>query len=255
MTHRVTFAALFDEEIRRHYELFRAAADIGVEDRVLDIGCGTGESTRDAARTAENGTVLAVDISEPLLQLAGELGADLTNVTYVLADAQTHPFPPAHFDVCISRFGTMFFQDPVAAFGNIGRALRPDGRLVLLVWQPRERNEWEMAIRDVLGSVPPTAGADAFSLGDPSTVEGILRGAGFGAVTFTEVHEPVYYGPEVDTACELVLGLSEPRQLLAQSDDAAGALARLRALIAAHETTNGVFFDSRAWIITAGRVT
>lgn len=255
MTHRVTFAALFDEEIRPHYEQFRAVANVGVRDRVLDIGCGTGESTRDAARAAAHGSVVAVDISEPLLQLARELSADLRNVTYEPADAQTHPFPPAHFDLCISRFGTMFFPDPVAAFGNIGGAVRPGGRLVLLVWQSRDRNEWEIAVREGLapGSVARTDDADAFSLGDPSTVEGILHSAGFGAVDFTDVHEPVYYGPDVDTACELVLGLSEPRQLVAESDDAAGALTRLRALMSAHQTENGVFFDSRAWIITADR--
>lgn len=249
--HRVKLSALFDEEIRPHYEQFRAAADIGADDRVLDIGCGTGESTRDAARAASNGSVFAVDVSEPFLHLARELSTGLTNITYELADAQTHPFPPATFDVCISRFGTMFFQDPVAAFGNIGRAVRPGGRLVLLVWQSRELNEWATAVTEALAPGAPAPADGPFSLGDPSTVDDILREAGFGKASFTDVHDPVYYGPDVDTAYELVRGLSEPTKLVAESPDPDRALERLRALMSAHRAENGVYFGSRAWIVTA----
>lgn len=253
--HRVEFAALFDAEIRPHYEQFRVAADIGVADRVLDIGCGTGESSRDAARAATQGTVLAVDVSEPFLQLARELSADLTNVTYEIADAQTYPFPNNHFDLCISRFGTMFFADPVAAFGNIVRTIRPGGRLVLLVWQDRDRNEWATAVTEALVPGAPAPAEGPFSLGDPSTVDDILRQVGFDNARFTDVHEPVYYGPDVDTAYELVVGLSEPGQLIAASADPDRALARLRDLISAHETENGVYFDSRAWIVSAVKQT
>lgn len=92
-------------------------------------------------------------------------------MTYLRADAQVHPFPPAAFDLCISRFGTMFFADPVAAFTNIGRALRPSARLVMLVRQTRERNEWPGEIRQALGAptaVSSGAGWTPFSLGDPA---------------------------------------------------------------------------------------
>ena len=251
--HRVRLSALFDAEIRPHYERFRAAADIRADDRVLDIGCGTGESTRDAARAATRGSVVGVDVSEPLLDLARELSAGLDNVAYELGDAQSHPFPGAHFDLCISRFGTMFFADARVAFSNIGRAIRTGGRLVLLVWQVRARNEWETAVRQAIapGTAAVVDGPDAFSLGDPSTVEFMLRDSGFDEVDFDDVHEPVYYGPDVDTASDLVLGLSEPRRLLTESDNPDRARARLRALMADHRTENGVFFDSRAWIVAA----
>lgn len=253
--HRVRLSALFDEEIRPHYERFRTAAAIRADDRVLDIGCGTGQSTRDAARAAANGSVVGVDVSEPFLELARQLSAELPNVSYERADAQTHSFPAAYFDVCISRFGMMFFADANAAFGNIGRAVRSGGRIVLLVWQIREHNEWATAVDEALtpGVTEPPQQPDPFSLGDPSTVESLLRNSGFDNVEFIEVHEPVYYGPDVDTAADLILGLSQPKRLLGDMAPAAAdrARARLRALIAAHHRKDGVFFDSRAWIVTA----
>ena len=134
----------------------------------------TGHTTREAARAAVDGSALGVDLSAPMLERARRLSDDagLRNVTYLQADAQTHPFPPAQFDLRISRFGTMFFADPVAAFANIGRALRPGARLVLLVWQDHDRNEWAAAIRDALNAgtaapTPITNDPGPFSLADP----------------------------------------------------------------------------------------
>jgi ubiquinone/menaquinone biosynthesis C-methylase UbiE len=116
---------------------------------VLDVGCGRGQTTRDAGRLATAGSALGVDLSSSLLGLARRLTEreQLTNVTFQQADAQTHPFPDEHFDLAISRHGCMFFGDPEAAFGNIARALRPGGRLVLLTWQALERLEWQLAFR------------------------------------------------------------------------------------------------------------
>jgi SAM-dependent methyltransferase len=151
----------YDAELRLHNEHLRAAANVQPHDRVLDVGCGTGQTTREAARAAVDGSVLGVDLSAPMLERARRLSDDagLRNVTYVQADAQTHPFPSTHFDLCISRFGTMFFADPVAAFTNIGRALRSGARLVLLVWQDHDRNEWATAIREALtvGTAAPAS--------------------------------------------------------------------------------------------------
>src|SRR5436309_3200526 len=174
-------ADFYDAELRRYNEHFRAAVNVGPQDHVLDIGCGAGQSTREAARAAIEGSVLGVDISEELLQVARQRSAEdeLYNIVFELGDAQVHAFPAAYFDLCISRFGVMFFADPVAAFTNIGRALRPDARLVLLVWQGHDRNEAPGAIRKALGAPPPasTAGADPFSLGDPGRTEAILTAA------------------------------------------------------------------------------
>jgi hypothetical protein len=150
----------------------------------------------------------------------------------------------------------MFFADPVAAFTNIGRALRPEARMVLLVWQERDRNEWATAIRQTLpGTTAAPSGPNAFSLADPAVTEGILTAAGFAEVSFTDVHEPVYYGPDGATACDAVLRLLNFEDQLATLDAAAAeqARTRLRATLDAHDTGDGVYFDSRAWLVTARR--
>jgi ubiquinone/menaquinone biosynthesis C-methylase UbiE len=200
----------YDAELRLHNEHFRAAARVGPSDRVLDIGCGTGQSTREAARAAVHGRAVGVDVSAPMLERARQLSDEqgLTNVTYQQADAQVHRFAPTSFDLCISRFGTMFFAEPVAAFTNIARGLRPEARLVMLVWQERDRNEWATAIRQTLTAASATPrGPDPFSLADPTVTEGILAAAGFTDVGFTDVHEPVYYGPDGAAAFDAVLRL------------------------------------------------
>jgi SAM-dependent methyltransferase len=260
--HRTRHAAVFDAEDRRHNERFRAAAGVAPSDRVLDIGCGTGQSTRDAARAAVAGSALGIDLSAQMLEHARRISREegLTNVGFEQADAQVHAFPPGGFDVAISRFGSMFFDDPVAAFGNIGHALRPGGRLVLMVWQARERNAWSTTIREAIAGdaelpPPPATGPHPFSLGDPAVAGGILAAAGFTEISFTDVHEPVYYGPDAAVALNVVSGLRSTRDLLAGMDagQAEKALGRLRATLAAHQTGEGVLFDARTWIIAARR--
>jgi ubiquinone/menaquinone biosynthesis C-methylase UbiE len=247
--HRVKFAALFDAEVRPHNERFRAAAAITRGEDVLDVGCGTGESTREAARASVTGTVLGVDVSEAAITRARELGG----AVFEVADAQAHPFPAAGFDVVLSRFGAMFFADPPAAFTNLARALRPGGRLVLLVWQERARNEWYSVLHDAVepGTTPPPAGSH-FSLGHAESTQALLETAGFTGVTFTDVDAPVCYGPDSATATEFALGLKDVRELAgATREDTTAAAGRLREAFAAHETADGVFLGSRAWIVTA----
>jgi ubiquinone/menaquinone biosynthesis C-methylase UbiE len=240
--HRVRFAALFDAEVRPHNERFRAAAAVGPGEDVLDVGCGTGESTREAAKAGA--TALGVDVSEQAIAKARELGG----ASFEVADVQTHPFPAAAFDVVLSRFGAMFFADPPAAFANLARALRPGGRLVLLVWQERARNEWYSVLHDAVapGTTPPPAGPH-FSLGDEDHTRTLLEDAGFADVEFTELREPVCYGPDAATAGEFALGLKDVQELQPTED----AATRLRAAFAAHETPDGVLLGARTWIVTA----
>ena len=251
----------YDNELRRHNARLRSAADVQHGERVLDVGCGAGQTTREAARAAVDGAALGIDVSAPMLERARELTADegLRNVEFVEADAETHPFPAERYDLCISRFGTMFFADPVAAFVNVGRALRPGARLVLLVWQPKERNEWATEIdRSLSLGRPPAAPVgrpDPFSLGDPVRTRAVLTDAGFSEVDLTDVHEPVYYGPDVETAFDAVSGLWQVQSQLADLDAATAARAtrRLRTTLTEHDTDEGVVFDSRAWIVTVAR--
>jgi SAM-dependent methyltransferase len=252
----------YDAELRLHHEVLRRAYGVQPHEHVLDIGCGSGQTTCEAARMAHRGSAFGIDISAAAIERARELARAqrIHNVTFVRADAQVHRFPQARFDLAISRFGTMFFADPVAAFANVGRALRPAGRLVMMVWQAHERNEWDVAIRQSLAApggsaAVASAGPDPFSLADPPTATGILEAAGFADVTFTDVHEPVYYGPDVSAALDWVRGYACTKNLLDRLDPAAAAraLGRLRMMLAAHMSDNGVWFDSRAWVVTARR--
>lgn len=121
----------YDDEVRRHDKVLRRACGIQPREHVLDIGCGLGQTTCEAARLARAGSAVGVDISEAAIGRARELARaqGVQNVTFEHADAQVHRFTPERFDLAMSRFGTMFFADPVAAFANVGRALRPAGRL------------------------------------------------------------------------------------------------------------------------------
>jgi SAM-dependent methyltransferase len=250
----------YDAELRAHHEHLRAAYGISPGDEVVDIGCGTGLTTREAARAAAPGRVVGVDVSERMLERARQVTSaeGLDNVRYELGDAQVHRFDPAGFDVAISRFGTMFFADPAPAFANIAAALRPQARLVLLVWQPHDHNEWARAIDGALGDAAqaPQPGADPFSLGDAEATAGILEDAGFDGLRFEDVHEPVFYGHDVDAALAIVRGFQDTSAALASLSDgeAARTVERLRQMLAAHYSDErGVVLDSRSWLITARR--
>jgi SAM-dependent methyltransferase len=248
----------YDAELQRHDEVLRQACGVQFRHHVLDIGCGTGQTTREAARAARAGSALGVDVSALAISRAGELAhaERICNVTFECANAQAHRFPQEHFDLAISRFGTMFFDDPAAAFANIGRSLRPAGRLVMMVWQAHELNEWDVAIRQALGvTAIPHGLPDAFSLADQATGTALLEAAGFADVTFTDVSEPVYYGPDVDTAMDWVRGFAYTREVLKELSPvpAARAAGRLREALVTHLSDDGVWFTSRAWIVTARR--
>jgi SAM-dependent methyltransferase len=252
----------YDAELRVHNARLRRVYDIGLDDRVVDLGCGTGQTTRDAAHTAVVGSVLGLDTSAPAIERARGLayGEGLPNVTHVVADAEVHSFEDEHFDVAISRFGTMFFAEPTSAFCNIARALRPGARLVMMVWQDHDRNEWALSIDNALATdqaplLLPNDVMDPFSLGDPAAVTTILDAAGFVELSFTDVHEPVYYGPDVAAALDWVGGFAAVGRTLQQLDSASReqALDRLARTLEAHARADGIWFDSRAWIVTARR--
>ncbi|MGE5271173.1 MAG: class I SAM-dependent methyltransferase [Thiohalocapsa sp.] len=187
--------------------LLEAARPVPGEE-VLDIGCGTGVTTEPFARAvAPGGHVTAVDIAQPMLDAARRRIAErgMPNVTFLLADAQVHPFPPARFDLVTSRCGVMFFADPTAAFANLLSALKPGGRLCVAVWASLPENtHWripfEIAVRR-LGPprTPPPHAPGPHVFGDRDYLRRVLDGAGFTEVTI----EPRNFHIHGETAAQL----------------------------------------------------
>lgn len=253
-------AQRFNETLAQSHGPFLAAAAIRTDDHVLDIGCGTGQATRDAARIAVNGSALGVDLSSQMLALARRtaFAEGLDNVEFQQADAQIHPFGDSAFDAAISRMGSMFFGDPIAAFSNVRRALRPGGRITLLTWQSLADNEWltefrtAMAVGRTLPTPPPDA-PSPFSLSDPSRARSILGKAGFTDVSFQSLHEPISFGPDQDDAFDFVSGLTSWMREGLEDDARDSALATLRATIAQHTGAQGVTYQSATWIIQAAK--
>ena len=241
---------------------FEAEVPIEPTDRIVDIGCGTGKSTRDAARRAWLGSVLGVDLSSRMLEDARRRSEDegLQNVEFLLADAQVQPFQPNAYDLAISVFGAMFFADPVAAFSNIRRSLRPGGRIAFLSWQRFEDNEWLTAIFDVVAAgrdlpTPQPGSPGPFGLADPDVVTTILRGAGFVDEHLLSLNEPMRVGADAEDAWTFISEMGFVRGLTdgLGDEDKTRTTGLLRTAIREHETDDGVLFESASWLITAGQ--
>ena len=245
-----------------HAEALLAVADVGRADHVLDVGCGTGAVSRACARRAPDGDVLGVDLSNAMLGRAREraMADGVPNVTFERGDAQVHAFGEARFDLVVSRFGVMFFDDPIAAFANLRRATAPGGRFAAVVWQGVERNEWIALPRAALalgGEVPPIAPdvPGPMGLADADRTRTLLTAAGWSDVQLDDVAVPYVFGPDVESAVAHARNVGMVRALLEGLDDerAEQAIDALRTVMAEHMTTDGVRLDSRAWIVRALR--
>jgi SAM-dependent methyltransferase len=256
----VDHADYFDRSAIPFHQRLMAAAAISEADRVLDVGCGTGQTTRDAARAAKTGSALGVDLSSRMIDYARRraVDEDIENVRFEQADAQIYPFEPETFDVAISRSSAMFFGDLVAAFTNIGRALRPNGHLVITTWQPLAENEWVQEITGALAAgrelpAPPPDARGPFALSDPDRVRAVLTSAGFTDIEIDGMRPGMWFGNDRNDAFDFVLGLMG--WMLDGLDDAgrSSALYALRETTTAHDTSAGVIYQSAAWTIQATR--
>jgi SAM-dependent methyltransferase len=251
-------AERFDASLARYQEQLMDTAGLRTSSRVLDVGCGTGQCSRQAAAIAAQGLVLGVDLSSQMLEVARAAAAreGLTNVRFEQADAQIHPFAPGSFDIALSRTAAMFFGDRPAAFGNIRRALSPGGRLVLLVWQGLASNEWLAGIVTAMTGgrglpVPPPEAPSPLSLSDPAVVDALLRTTGFIDVDVVGMSEPMYFGSDAQDATTFVAGLSGWMMNGLDEDGRAQAMRDLHDFMAAHETSDGVLLGSSTWLVSA----
>jgi SAM-dependent methyltransferase len=241
------------------------AARLQPAEQVLDVGCGYSTTTIEAAeRVAPTGRVVGVDISAAMLGPARRrvAAAGLDNIELLEADAQVHTFDAASFDAAISRFGTMFFADPEAAFANLARALRSDGRLAFVCWQNPLKSEWIAvalgAAVAALGQAPELGAPGApgpFAFADGDRLTGLLTKAGFRDVTLETVTRPQRIGDDADDAAAFLLSIAEDMHVFAGAPDevVTAALDALRAAYAPYAGPHGVEMDGTAWLVSARR--
>jgi SAM-dependent methyltransferase len=251
-------AERLDRTLANCHGPFLTAAAIRDGDHVLDVGCGTGKATRDVARIARRGGAVGVDLSSQMIGLARKTAADegVDNVEFQQADAQISPFAPETFDAVISRMGSMFFGDPIAAFTNFHCALHPGGRLTLLTWQGLADNEWLTEFRAAAAAgrdlpTPPPDAPGPFSLSDPVRVRTILDAAGFTDITLQDLHAPMSFGPDTDDAFDFVSDMTSWMRGGLDDADRDAALSALRATIDAHTDDHGVTYQCATWIVQA----
>ena len=261
--HFVAENARHQRMMEPHTARLLAAAAIGPGERVLDIGCGCGETTIRAARSVPEGDAVGVDLSAVMLAEARRLAGQerLGNLRFEQADAQTHPFPAAGFDVALSRFGVMFFGDPAAAFANIAAAIRPGGRLVFACWQdPAKAEFFSLPARAIAPYVsppaPPGPGEPGpFSLASPARIRTLLTGAGFGAVSIEDLTVRALIGRDTDDVIGYVSTTPMARSALADADErTVGQITQaLRDALQPHQDHDGVRLGASAWVVTATR--
>jgi SAM-dependent methyltransferase len=239
------------------------ASQVRADDRCLDIGCGTGATTRALAAHAGEGSVLGLDVSGPMLEIARAAAHrdTVSNVEFVQGDAQVYPFTAGSFDVAVSRMGCMFFGDPEAAFTNVARALRRGGRLALTVWQEASANGWITAIDGAIDvangeaakeevSVEPSAYTPSpFSLADPAFCASLLKRAGFIDVTVDGLEIPLDFGTIGEAQNFVATWIDEDLDV----DGRAQAMDSLQRLLADNDSAEGVRLHSATWLITAHR--
>ena len=236
--------------------LSAAAARSG--EHAIDIGCGTGDTTAALARAVGlTGHVLGVDISEPLIAAARVHRLD--NATFVVGDAAKHPFKEGHYDLVFSRFGVMFFADPVAAFRNLRRALKPQGRLAFIAWRTPQENPWgtvpTRAAQPFLPPQPRPGPEDPgqFAFGDRARVERILGDAGFSALRFEPIDRQIWMG---DSVAEVVAGAGRFGPLArafagAEPTAIEKAKQAIADVLAPHQGPDGVRLPGACWLVRA----
>jgi SAM-dependent methyltransferase len=261
----VTHQEMLDAQIGVYGRETMDRARIAAGESVLDIGCGCGDTAIELGRrVGSSGRVTGIDISGPMLGRAQARAreAGLTQVHLELADAQTHPFLAASFDVAFSRFGVMFFSDPAAAFTNVGLALRRGGRLAFVCWRQLSENPWVLvplmaAMQHITLTPPPPDAPGPFSFADADRVRGILDGAGFTEIELAPWDTVMTLGgvTNLDQAVELMLEVGPLARAMRESDAAArtAVSAALREALAAHHTAEGVRLSGAVWIVTARR--
>jgi ubiquinone/menaquinone biosynthesis C-methylase UbiE len=233
--------------------------------RVVDVGCGFGDTAIELARrVGPAGSVLGMDCCDAFLEVGRRdaAAAGIGNVSFVEADVQTYPFE-GDFDLCFSRFGTQFFENPVVALRNMRRSLKPGAEMVMIVWRALDENPWVGIPKQVAMRFLPPPGEDArtcgpgpFSMADPETVTRQLEIAGYADIVFDRIDAPVLVGTTPDEAVALQLDIGPAGEIVREAGELAAAQrpaieAALKDELARYVTGEGVMMQSSSWKVSA----
>ncbi len=236
--------------------------------RVLDIGCGFGDSTRlIARRVGPDGEAVGVDCARNFVDAATEesRATGIANVRFFVADVQTDPLR-GPYDQAFSRFGTMFFMMPGAALRNVRKVLRPGGTLTMIVWRKREENPWlhdaELKVRELVPVVSHEetdqvhCGPGPFSMAGPDMVSSMLGSAGYDRITFERFDADICIGRDLDEAIEFAMALGPAGEIMRLAEDEAErrkpeVVAALRETLRRYARADGVWAPSSTWFVTA----
>ena len=234
-------------------------------DKIVDAGCGFGDTAIQLARlVGPTGSVLAVDCCDGFLEYGRRdaKAAGISNITFLEADVQAYPFEPVH-DFCFSRFGTQFFENPVAGLRNMRTSLKPGGIMTMIVWRGINDNPWLGSAKEmVLKFLPPpgenaqTCGPGPFSMADPGVVTKQLEIAGYRDIDFEQIDAKVFVGKDLDDAVAFQLAIGPAGEVYREAgklaeqrhDDIAGAL---KTKLAKYHDAGGIMMDSSSWKVTA----
>jgi len=230
-------------------------------ERVIDVGCGCGQTTLElASRVGPGGAVLGLDISQPMLEVARSraAAAGAKHVQFLEADAQTHALEPGAFAGVFSRFGVMFFEGPAAALANLRRALKPGGRLAFVCWRTLAENPWMRvpgaAVAPLLPAPaqPPDPFAPGpFAFGDRDRLHGLLKAGGFAEIAIQPHDAPIRW-PDLDTAVRLAMRVGPAGTAAREHPDLSDRIeAAVREALALHAGADGVSLPSATWIVRA----
>ncbi len=237
-----------------------AALQLRPGERALDIGCGAGATTQQAADlVGAGGRVVGVDISRPMLELARRRAEGRNNITFIEADAGAGAIPGAPFDAAFSRFGVMFFEEPVAAFANIRGAMKPGGRMAFACWRPFKENLWSAEplgaltplLKEPLKPADPNA-PGPFALADADKTRRVLDEAGWREINIAPWDGPVVIGANAREAAAYLLKIGPCARAISEQDlDPAAAERLLVQFFQPREAPEGVALPAACWIVRA----
>jgi len=251
--------------LTHHSEKIFPNLEVSQGDKVVDVGCGFGDTAlKFADIVGPQGSVLGIDCCEGFLKYGREeaQAAGVTNLTFIEADVQSYPFAPEH-DFCFSRFGTQFFENPVAGLRAMRSALRPGGIMTMIVWRTIDDNPWLGMPKEVVLKILPPPGDDArtcgpgpFSMAGQEMVTKQLEIAGYNSIDFKRVDAPLMVGDTLDDAVNFQIALGPAGEVYREAGDLAiekhaEIEAALKAELKKHVTPEGIVLGSSSWVISA----